>query len=366
MNNILKTILGFWPPAGVSQNERRYLSSLNRFKERASHYPVELYLETTNSCNLRCIMCVGRQGIDRSTRDLDFRLIRKLKPFIARASTIHPFGYGEPALYPHFVDLLRFIRTTNPDAFIQFVTNGQLYDEEKIKAIIETGIQSITFSIDSVDPTIYASIRRGATLDTVIGTIDHLTEIKARCGLTRPSISLETVLMKSNIDSIDDVLSFCIDKQMDMFILERVRQCPDLEPDSYEAYADIYRSVAMRAAENNIQLVGPFVSEYRKFFYPETDCTETDGPVKEKGRIPIACLSPWSTMYIRCDGEVTTCCVGSPILGNLNTETPRMIWNGAKYRELRRSILSGKHTEECARCISQCRHMMNPLLVHSN
>jgi len=361
MHNILTKVRKFWSFRRASRNQRKYLSSLNELEERASHYPVELFLETTNACNISCIMCVGRHRIERATKELDFRLIEKLNPFIARASAIHPFGYGEPAIYPDFVRLLRFIRSTNPATYISFVTNGQLYDEDKIEAIVETAVDTIVFSIDSVDPSIYASIRRGATLDKAVEAIDRLREIKASRGLTRPGLRIETVLMKNNIDYIDDVLSFCVDKQIEMLLLEKVRLCPDLEPDNYEAYADLYLSVARGAAEAGVQLVGPFVEEYRRFFYPQANKTGTAASKNEETRSPIPCLSPWSTMYVRCDGLVLTCCVDSPVLGDLNKEDPRDIWNGSRYRELRKGILSGKFTEECARCISQGRHMMSPL-----
>ena len=353
----IKTSLQF---RRVSRNQRRYLSSLHNFQERVTHYPVELFLETTNLCNLSCIMCVGRDRIDRSTKELNFDLIKKMKPLIARASTIHPFGYGEPTLYPDFEKLLRLIRSVNPAAIVSFTTNGQLFDDTKIEAVISSGVDTLTFSIDSADSDTYAMIRKGATLDRAAEAIDRVRAAKTDPNSARPGICIEAVLMKHNIASLDDILSFCIDRHIGHLVLERVRFCPELEPEDYSSYGESYRRVAERAAKGRVELVGPFVDEYRNLFYPQEGAAETPEAKPDEKPAETPCYSPWSTMYVRCDGLVLTCCVESPILGDLNKENAKDIWNGAKFRELRRRILSGEFPVECERCISQGRSMLRP------
>ena len=60
------------------------------------------------------------------------------------------------------------------------------------------------------------------------------------------------------------------------------------------------------------------------------------------------CRRPWSLMYITANGQALPCCIApfsmrgydSFTLGNATQQTMREIWNGEKYQELRRALLS--------------------------
>ena len=67
-----------------------------------------------------------------------------------------------------------------------------------------------------------------------------------------------------------------------------------------------------------------------------------------------ACNLPFVQMVIRPTGEVSLCCndaLGKITLGDVNRESLQEIWNGEKYKEIRRKILKGRNEIDlCRRC----------------
>ena len=70
------------------------------------------------------------------------------------------------------------------------------------------------------------------------------------------------------------------------------------------------------------------------------------------------CRRPWTLMYFTAHGKALPCCIapfsmrgyGSFTLGDATQESLRQIWNGARYQEFRRALLSEQPPGACARC----------------
>jgi len=64
------------------------------------------------------------------------------------------------------------------------------------------------------------------------------------------------------------------------------------------------------------------------------------------------CIMPWIHIYVNPDGSVLPCCIGHHHyhLGNTQVSTLKEIWNGEKYREMRRNMLEGKRCSQCSAC----------------
>ena len=70
------------------------------------------------------------------------------------------------------------------------------------------------------------------------------------------------------------------------------------------------------------------------------------------------CRRPWSLMYFTAHGRAIPCCI-APFsmrgydgftLGNATQESLRQIWNGPRYQEFRRALLSETPPPACASC----------------
>jgi MoaA/NifB/PqqE/SkfB family radical SAM enzyme len=70
------------------------------------------------------------------------------------------------------------------------------------------------------------------------------------------------------------------------------------------------------------------------------------------------CRRPWTLMYFTAHGKALPCCIApfslrgydSFTLGDATQQSLRDIWNGPRYQEFRRALLSEQPPAACARC----------------
>ncbi|HEX8783507.1 MAG TPA: SPASM domain-containing protein, partial [Steroidobacteraceae bacterium] len=70
------------------------------------------------------------------------------------------------------------------------------------------------------------------------------------------------------------------------------------------------------------------------------------------------CRRPWTLMYFTAHGKALPCCIApfsmrgyaSFTLGDATQQTLREIWNGTRYQEFRRALLSEHPAAACASC----------------
>jgi radical SAM protein with 4Fe4S-binding SPASM domain len=72
--------------------------------------------------------------------------------------------------------------------------------------------------------------------------------------------------------------------------------------------------------------------------------------------MPNRCARLWFNPVITWDGKVIPCCFDKDakfIMGDLNQDSFREIWNGPRYRVFRKAILKDRSmTEICTNCTS--------------
>ena len=112
--------------------------------------PDRMYLESTNVCNLRCVMCPN--GLGMLTRpkgfmdyDLFTQIIDEMAPRV-KTTTLHI--WGEPLLHPRFVEMFRYLREQAPHQPVEFSTNGSVLTSDKARELVEVGFEQINFSLD--------------------------------------------------------------------------------------------------------------------------------------------------------------------------------------------------------------------------
>jgi sulfatase maturation enzyme AslB (radical SAM superfamily) len=105
--------------------------------------PDRLYVESTNLCNLSCIMCP--KGLGEMTRPLghmDPALFRSIADEMApRVETAVLHIWGEPLLHPHLVDMLRYCHRLGLRTEIS--TNAVALTEEKSLELLDSGLDVI-------------------------------------------------------------------------------------------------------------------------------------------------------------------------------------------------------------------------------
>jgi len=187
-------------------------------------YPVSVELSLTNRCNLKCVWCVDWHLRKKDKKELDFKalknLILDLEAGGTRGITIE--GGGEPTLYKHFNELMKFISKVK----IKFglITNGILIPYYNYVDRFEW--IRVSLDVDSEDN--YAKYKGGKRSDynLIFKNLEKLVE-KAN---KKTVIGVSYIATKHNMDNIISVIKKVKNAGADYFYIRPVEDHADLLP----------------------------------------------------------------------------------------------------------------------------------------
>ena len=255
--------------------------------------PLNVDIELSDACNLRCTMCVhGMDGLP-NVGHMDEGLAERL---ILEASSLKipaiKFNWrGEPGLHPKLIDYIRLASSLG-FADIQINTNLVSFTSQKIHELVNSGIHRIIVSCDGATKETYESIRIGSSFDRLIANLTLISELK-RLGRRRfPKVRIQFVKQQSNYHEVD------------LFL------------DKFKVYADDLRisEVSNRGADGVVS-VGDQIAVGRR-----------------------RCEQPWQRLIISKDGSIHPCCNDWDQLysiGHVADTSLAKAWNSDKLNDLR-------------------------------
>ena len=140
-----------------------------------ARYPSMLELELSNTCNLECVMCIGelsssirknRERLPAIKNAYDDNFVQQLEEFIPHLKELR-FNGGEPFLINAVFKIFEKVEKLNPNLKIVIATNGTVVNY-KVKEWLGKLNIHINFSLDSLTPDIYETIRVNAHFDRVM------------------------------------------------------------------------------------------------------------------------------------------------------------------------------------------------------
>jgi MoaA/NifB/PqqE/SkfB family radical SAM enzyme len=171
--------------------------------------PSRMYIECTAACNISCLhaCCAPETGITRTRRagmldvDLFRRVIDEAGPSLGRVDF---FNYGEAFLHKRAVEMCAYIKSAFPHIYLYTSTNGLAFKDESARALVQTGIDEVTFSLDGASQETYARYRQRGTLDVALANLRAMVDEKRTRGLDVPVINWRYILFTWN-DSDDEM-----------------------------------------------------------------------------------------------------------------------------------------------------------------
>ncbi len=164
-------------------------------------FPRYLEIETVNACNARCPMCT----IDEWTRktptmpdDLFNKLADEVIEHADHVARVSLYRDGEPLLDKKLPD--RIARLTDGGVKETAIsTNVSLLNEERSRALLESGLGLIIFSLDSLKKDVFEAIRLRLNFEEVMENAIKFIELRDKI---RPEtkISIRMIRQESNID----------------------------------------------------------------------------------------------------------------------------------------------------------------------
>jgi len=281
-------------------------------KDPTVSLPQTYFLELTNHCNLRCLMCnFHSPSVIRSREkgfmqpDMAKRLLHEIACISTKKTWIALHGAGEPLLHKGLLNILQEAPHSQ-HLDIGFLTNTVLLDAETSKKILDTSISWIGFSIDGIDREKFNRYRRGAEYELVVKNALNFVELARKY---RPDLKL--------------VVNMTVQDEMKKDV-----------PEFVKFWLDTVDEVCISPCRPIGSRDNPGVKEL-----PLID------------RIP--CYMLFTMMVICWDGSVALCCedwFNDGNMGNVTKNTIEEIWYNAKFINWRALHREGKYNR-----INLCR-----------
>ncbi len=210
-------------------NEKR--PAKNIFREvalRSKDIPLsKLYIEPTTLCNLQCRTCI-RNSWDEPIGSMDMSVYKKLLSDIKALPTVNSiafWGIGEPLAHPEIVHMVALAHKMGLQT--EIITNGHLLDQNMAKGLIQSGLDTLVVSVDGTTPESYGDIRHGGDLLRVEKNVKEMNLLRAKMTVKHPSVGLEFVIMKSNIDQLPELAERARAMEADFIMLTNLLPCTE-------------------------------------------------------------------------------------------------------------------------------------------
>ena len=296
--------------------------------------PTIFNIETTNYCNMTCVMCPRTIYMTRKNIWVDDDLFeqmlentnvhpdKKIEDFwkwlekdaqfdpkeesennfyfsvVSRCLILH--GYGEPFLDKYLIKRLEACKKRNIPTYFS-CTPATMTVEKAIKAM-ESGLTVLKFSLDAMDDDAIKDIRgKKANYHESIEKIHKLIKIKKERGFKTLLVPCMIAFNndKDNSKLHDNFLEFWKDK-------------------------DVYAYVK---------------SQDNRWHFEQNENLENNSHYAKQ-----YCEYPWTSSTVMAEGNVVPCTQISNneiILGNVKKNSLEEIWNGDTYEELRKMHITG-------------------------
>jgi radical SAM protein with 4Fe4S-binding SPASM domain len=252
---------------------------------------------------------------------MDFRLFRRIIDEIdSFALETKLLMGGESLLHPNIVEMVRYAHQSY--LLTEIDTNATRLTWSMAADLINSGLDYLSVSFDGYDKSTYEDIRRGAIFERTVQKVIDFLATRRSFGSRKPFVKIKSIVVPG-----DERFS---EKKRRTF-MELFACCP---PDEFAVIKSM--NWANEDVEKNEALAAPPI-EHR-------DAT-TDPRFHP-------CQRLYCTLTILWDGRVVPCCKdfdGELVLGNVQKDSVRSIWNGSTMR-----VLRGKHKARSISDLNLC------------
>ena len=137
-------------------------------------------ISLTDKCNLRCVYCMPEDKVYENNLINDTLSFNDYKFIINGLSQVGikkiKFTGGEPLLYPHLIELIKYAHYECNIDDISITTNGIGLNEIAYE-LKRSGLKSVNISLDYLKSYKYKSITRGGNLTDVLKSINRCLEL---------------------------------------------------------------------------------------------------------------------------------------------------------------------------------------------
>lgn len=286
---------------------------------------IGLMIETTNRCNLKCATCFSHQD-GRAKADMTLKdFIKLIKSNANHISHISLYNYGEPLLNKSTFAMIRYAKKMGIK-YVKLATNGTLLTGQKAVALVNSGLDYISISLDGASAATYAQFRIGGNFGLVVKNIERLVAIRD-CAGTDLEIELQFIIMSHNEHELADIEALARKLKVDKLRL---------------------KTVLIKRAKWD-------------YLLPKNDGYNRYAGGKELK----TCPKPIDELVVNSDGTVIPCCyvVGKDVekyrLGNIAEQTIEEIRKSDQYSSFAGNCMSDKSLNSCCKNCNEGNLQLN-------
>lgn len=282
--------------------------------------PVDLSLELSSACTLKCSYCYHADPANLPFKKqlMSFDLAKSLIEQGAEIG-VHSIKYngrGESTMHPRFKEITALGKSlASGGTYIDRLTNSNFYFRQNHESIYE-GLShqtKVKVSFDSFIPEVFEKQRTGATYENVVGNINAFYNHPLR-------IKSETKL-----------------------VIQAVRTLLNKDEDIEGAVKALWPEASVSVRDMVGGRVDKDVSEFEN--------------VSRDNRERQSCIQAFARLVVHSDGRIAPCCPafrGDLIIGDANRDSLYTIFNSMIAKQLRIDLKTGRafKSEPCKGCSS--------------
>lgn len=272
---------------------------------------LNLQLETTNVCSAACIFCPYPSMV-RAKGTMSWDLFTKIADEAASLPLVDHItltGLGEPLLDRFLFKRLAYIRSLMPAVSLDLVTNGSLLTKARIDEFIALKLTTLSISLNAAN----AEKRKAIMGVDDFAHVVEMCEYALAMGAGTMRVIVKGVASKDLMEG----------PEQDAFLKSWGGQCD--QPNGH-AFLHLEGNWAGAVWKTRLPMVTP-------------------------------CHRALTQIMVLWDGRVSLCCFdaeGAEILGDLNQQTIRDVFNGGRALEIRTAHHEGRRASIplCSGCTS--------------
>lgn len=276
---------------------------------------VQIHLEATNGCNIKCITC--NNSLARARRgnlplESACKIIDESWEELGAEGILGLYIRGESVLHPNLADIIQYAYAKGFRKIL-LSTNLVLLTEDISRRILESGITELRLSVDAVDAETFEKTRAGAHFHLISKNLEDLYKVKQEIN-SKCMFRLHGSLHRKSFEKIPQFI------RKWNFMIDRFKF-----------------TVAVNQG-------GLFDTDLARSF------SDFEFAVSENWKIP--CRILYNYIGVTWNGKLTSCCVDYQekfVVGSLEDGIKNGFLN-SKSKALRQSHVEGNFGTLCTKC----------------
>jgi len=312
----------YYIPEQHSAVKRLYLEWVAR-RYPVPDFPRVVQIQTRPGCPARCIFCPnGRTTTEIPDVTMPMALFQRIvdECLDNGIERISPYLMNEPLMDREIAEKIAYVTRRRDQvgskACTKINTNGAMLNERMARALLDSGLDRVSFSVHGIVPEIYEQTMVNLKLERVLENIDRFLDLKHSGNYKKPRVRVTMVKTKVLEPQLPEILRYWGERGVKVNIR------------GLENRAN--RNVHGRMQELNTR-------GWQAFAW---------------------CVRLFEQVYIVSTGELVLCCVDwdrRALMGKVGDGVGvRDIWNGPAYAQMRRRFLAGDLEDTlCASCLKE-------------